>query len=59
MALEEELEATKFELEKTQKDFEETKKSMATRELEFATTIQALEEEAQLAQDAPERGFLG
>lgn len=59
MALEEELEATKFELEKTQKDFEETKKSMATRELEFATTIQALEEEAQLAQDALREASLG
>ena len=39
--------------------FEETKKSMATRELEFATTIQALEEEAQACPRCPERSFLG
>ena len=59
IALEEELEATKFELDKTQQEFEETKKSIATRELEFATTIQALEEEAQLAQDALREASLG
>ena len=59
IALEEELEATKFELDKTQKEFEETKKSIATRELEFAKTIQALEEEAQLAQDALREASLG
>ena len=59
IALEEELEATKFELDKTQQEFEETKKSIATRELEFAKTIQALEEEAQLAQDALREASLG
>ena len=59
IALEEELASTKAELTKTTEDFERTKEGIAIRELEFANTIKALEEEAQLAQDSLRDASIG
>lgn len=50
--LEKKLKETTDELNETKSNFEKTMESIAQRELDFATTIKRLEEDAQMAQDA-------
>jgi chromosome segregation ATPase len=57
--LENELKASQLALEKTKTDLESTKEKMAREEFEFASTIQRLEEDAQLAQSSLNNASLG
>jgi len=50
--LENELKSAKLELKKTNAEFLDTKEKIARREFEYATTIQRLEEDAQIAQNS-------
>ena len=57
--LENELKASQLALENTKTDLENTKEKMAREEFEFASTIQRLEEDAQLAQSSLNNASLG
>ena len=57
--LEDQLKSSNLQLVETKKKFDETQKQMAKREFDFANTIQSLEEDAQLAQEALRDASLG
>lgn len=57
--LEDKLKSSNLQLVETKKQFDETKKQMAKREFDFANTIQSLEEDAQVAQEALREASLG
>lgn len=57
--LEDQLKSSNIELVKTKGQFDETKMQMAKREFDFANTIQSLEEDAQMAQEALREASLG
>ena len=57
--LEDQLTSSKLALTETQKKLDETQKQMAKREFDFANTIQSLEEDAQVAQEALREASLG
>ena len=57
--LEDQLKSSNLQLVETKKKFDETQKQMAKREFDFANTIQSLEEDAQLAQEALREASLG
>ena len=58
-SLEDELKISNIKLKKTQVEFEASQEKIARREFEYATTIQRLEEDAQLAQDSLRNASLG
>ena len=57
--LEDQLKSSNLELVKTKNQFDDTQKQMAKREFDFANTIQSLEEDAQMAQEALREASLG
>lgn len=57
--LEDKLKSSNLQLVDTKKQFDETRKQMAKREFDFANTIQSLEEDAQVAQEALREASLG
>ena len=57
--LEQQLKASQLALENTKTQLENTKEKMAREEFEFASTIQRLEEDAQLAQTSLNDASLG
>ncbi len=57
--LEDKLKSSNLQLVETKKQFDENKKQMAKREFDFANTIQSLEEDAQVAQEALREASLG
>lgn len=57
--LEDQLKSSNLELVKTKKQVDDTQKQMAKREFDFANTIQSLEEDAQMAQEALRDASLG
>ena len=57
--LEDQLKSSNLQLVETKKQFDETQKQMAKREFDFANTIQSLEEDAQMAQEALREASLG
>ena len=58
-SLEDELKISNLKLKKTQTEFEASQEKIARREFEYATTIQRLEEDAQVAQDSLRDASLG
>ena len=58
-SLEDELKISSIKLKKTQVEFDSSQEKIARREFEYATTIQRLEEDAQLAQDSLRDASLG
>ena len=58
-SLENELKISKLKLKKTDTEFQDVKEKIARREFEYATTIQRLEEEAQIAQSSLMDASLG
>ncbi len=58
-SLENDLKISKLELKKTNFEFKDTKQKIAMREFEYATTIQQLEEDAQMAQNSLVEASLG
>lgn len=58
-SLEDELKISKLELKKTKLQFNNSQEKIAQKEFEYATTIQRLEEDAQLTQDSLRDASLG
>jgi chromosome segregation ATPase len=58
-SLENDLKISQLELKKTNAEFKDTKQKIAMREFEYATTIQQLEEDAQMAQNSLVEASLG
>ena len=58
-SLEDELTISNIRLKKTQAEFDASQEKIARREFEYATTIQRLEEDAQMAQDSLRDASLG